>query len=161
MLPLSRPRRPPAAAILFIGLLVVLVALTVMATGGAAQVNGLGVTPHTVSLLRRSGLAISEAGGRAPVTAREAVRVAAAQGTQNRVVTEFLVDARQPSGGPLGTSPRLCWVVLLEASPDLKGNLPAPGVIDLYAVVVDAHTGRFLDGVIAFHGQPHTGVGSE
>lgn len=156
-----RARRPLAAAIMVTALLIVLIAVTVMSTGNATELNGLGVTPQTVTLLRRSGIAITEPGGRPAVPAKAAVRVAASQGRQDRVITAFLVDATQPAGGGIGARPRLCWVVLLEALPNLSGNLPAPGMIDLYAVVVDAHSGRFLDGLIAFHGQAHTGVGSE
>ncbi|MGA9775579.1 MAG: hypothetical protein WBU92_06610 [Candidatus Dormiibacterota bacterium] len=150
---------------LLVGLLMLaligVVALTVMAPTAAPEPNGLGVLPTTVTLLQRSGIAISGPSGAAAVSQRQAMAVARRQGGQDIPQSAFLAEASQPAGGILGTRPRLCWVVLLEAAPDHLGNLPAPGQISLYAVLVDARNGRFLEGVIAFQGPAHSGVGSE
>lgn len=132
-----------------------------VATTAPPQANDLGILPSTVNLLDRSGLALAGPAGAALVTRRQALVVAGRQGRQDVPQAVFLADVSQPAGGAVGAQPRLCWVVLLRPSPDALGNLPAPGRIDLYAVLVDAHSGSFLEGVIAFRGASHSGVGSE
>ena len=142
-------------------LLVGLVILTVTGPAGPVQSNGLGITPSTVLLLNLSGLSLAAPQGRALVGEGRALRVARNQGLQDLPKYAFLTLASQPQGGSVGARPRLCWVVLLQAGADRFGNLPAPGQIRLYAVVIDARSGRFLTAVIAFRGPAHSGVGSE
>ncbi len=149
------------ATLLVLLLLVGVVILTVTGPTGPAQPNGLGITPSTVLLLNQSGLSLSTPQGRALVGEGRAFRVARGQGLQDLPQSAFLALASQPEGGTVGTRPRLCWVVLLQAGADSSGNLPAPGQITLYAVVIDARSGRFLTAVIAFQGPAHSGVGSE
>lgn len=154
-------RRPSPATLL--PLLVLLGAVLLTATGPSAtpQANGLGITPATVLLLNQSGLSLSAPRGRALVGEGHALQVARGQGSQDLPQSAFLALASQPAGGRVGTRPRLCWVVLLRAGADASGNVPAPGRIELYAVVIDARTGSFLTAVIAFRGPAHSGVGSE
>ena len=149
------------ATLLVLLLLVGVVILTVTGPTGPAQPNGLGITPSTVLLLNQSGLSLSTPQGRALVGEGRAFRVARGQGLQDLPQSAFLALASQPEGGTVGTRPRLCWVVLLQAGADSSGNLPAPGQINLYAVVIDARSGRFLTAVIAFQVPAHSGVGSE
>ena len=150
----------PATLVLLL-LLVGLVIVSVTAPPGPAQVNGLGITPATVLLLNQSGVSLSAPQGRPLVNEGRALRVAQGQGFQDLPQSAFLALASQPEGGTVGVRPRLCWVVLLQAGADSSGNLPAPGQITLYAVVIDARSGRFLTAVIAFQGPAHSGVGSE
>ena len=150
------------ATLLLLLVLVGVVVLTVTGPKGPAQPNGLGITPSTVLLLNQSGLSLSAPQGRALVDESQAFRVARGQGLlQDLPRSAFLALASQPEGGTVGTRPHLCWVVLLQARADSSGNLPAPGEITLYAVVIDARSGRFLTAVIAFQGPAHSGVGSE
>ena len=123
--------------------------------------NALGVLPSTVDLMARSGVVVGEPTGRPLITSQQAVRVALKQGSQDSAKQAFLADVSSTGGGPLGRGVHLCWVVLLQANPDASGNLPAPGTIDLYMVLVNARTGRFVEGVIAFSGAPKSGVGAE
>lgn len=156
----SKQEYPVAAGALFALVVVLVAVLSLMAMAQAPQPNGLGLLPNTVSLLQGTGLTLNQPAGAPAVSQRQAAAVAQRQGGQD-TVQQVLLAQVSAAGRQLGGRSRLCWVVLLRANPDLAGNLPAPGQIDLYLVVVDAHTGRFLEGVIAFHGAPHTGVGSE
>ena len=156
----GRLRASPATFVLLL-VLVGLVILTVTGPTGPAQANGLGITPSTVLLLNQSGVSLQAPRGRALVNEGRAFRVARGQGFQDLPQSAFLALASQPEGGTVGARPRLCWVVLLQAGADSSGNLPAPGQITLYAVVIDARSGRFLTAVIAFQGPAHSGVGSE
>jgi hypothetical protein len=149
------------ATLLILLLLVWVVVLTVTGPTGPVQTNGLGITPSTVLLLNQSGLSLATPQGRALVGEGRALQVARRQGPQDLPQSAFLALASQPQGGTVGSRPRLCWVVLLQAGAGPFGNLPAPGQISLYAVVIDARSGRFLTGVIAFRGPAHSGVGSE
>ena len=160
----SVPRRPTRR--LLAGALFALVAgtiavLTLLAPAAPPQPNGFGLLPGTVQLMQRSGVVLSEPRGRPTISEAQAVAVARRQGQQDQVRKVVLAEASSIGGGPLGSGGRLCWVVLLQANPNAAGNLPAPGRIQLYMVLVDARSGRFLEGVIAFAGQPRTGVGSE
>lgn len=157
----ERRRLVPPAAGLILLLMVGLAAVTVVAPSGTAQANGLGITPGTVSLLRQSGLSLAAPQGRPAVGKGPALAVARAQGIQDLPKMSFLALVSQPQGGSVGPRPRLCWVVLMQAAASPLGDLPAPGQITLYAVVVDAHSGRFLTAVIAFQGPADSGVGSE
>jgi hypothetical protein len=135
--------------------------LTLLAVATPPQPNGFGLLPQTVQLMQRSGVILSEPTGHPAIAESRAVAVARRQGRQDQVERVVLAHAASIGGGPLGAAGKLCWVVLLQANPDAQGNLPAPGRIQLYMVLVDARSGRFLEGVIAFSGQPQTGVGSE
>jgi hypothetical protein len=149
------------ATLLILLVLVGVVIVTVAGSTGPVQANGLGITPSTVLLLSQSGLSLAAPQGRALVGEGRALQVARRQGLQDLPQSAFLALASQPQGGSVGSRPRLCWVVLLQAGPDPFGNLPAPGQISLYAVVIDARSGHFLTAVIAFRGPAHSGVGSE
>ncbi|MHB1501910.1 MAG: hypothetical protein ACYCYK_12220 [Candidatus Dormibacteria bacterium] len=152
-------RLVPAAALALVTAAAVV--LPLLAGPVPAQPNGFGLFPSTVQLMQRSGVLLSQPYGRPTVPSARAVALARRQGRQDHVQRVFLALATSTGGGPLGDQPRLCWVVLLRANPNALGNLPAPGHIQLYMVLVDAQTGRFVEGVIAFAGQPQTGVGSE
>ncbi|HVD04150.1 MAG TPA: hypothetical protein VNF75_08495 [Candidatus Dormibacteraeota bacterium] len=159
----SRSSQQPsrtASGVLFALAAILIAVLSLLAMAPSPQPNGLGLLPETVAVMQGSGLTLNEPAGTAAIRRGQAVAVAQRQGRQDRVEQVVLAEVTA-AGSSLGAQPRLCWVVLLQANPDASGNLPAPGQIDLYLVLVDAHTGRFLDGVIAFQGGPHTGVGSE
>jgi hypothetical protein len=145
----------PLAAIL-----VAVAVLSLLAVAAPPLPNGLGLLPSTVALVQRSGVTLNDPSASPAVSVTQAVKVARGQGSQDAVEAAILADVSGANGSSLGGTERLCWVVLLQANPDGGGNLPVPGEIDLYMVLVNAHTGRFLDGVIAFHGPPLTGVGS-
>ena len=149
------------AASLFALLAIAIALLTLLAQAAPPQPNGFGLLPHTVQLMARTGVVLSDPTGRPRISSAQAVAIAHRQGRQDQVRQVVLANAASLGGGPLGPRGRLCWVVLLRAVPDAAGNLPAPGRIQLYLVLVDARTGHFLEGVIAFAGQPRTGVGSE
>ncbi len=149
------------ATLLLVLLLIIGVVLTVTGPTAPVQANGLGITPSTVLLLDQSGLSVAAPQGRALVGEGRALQVARGQGIQDLPKSAFLALASQARGGSVGARPRLCWVVLLQAGADPFGNLPAPGQITLYAVVVDARSGHFLTAVVAFQGPAHSGVGSE
>lgn len=160
------PRRPHAVSRLLAGTALALAAgivavVSLLALSPSPSENGLGLLPSTVSLMARSGVVVNEPTGRPLVTRNRAAMVALRQGSQDSVKQAFLADVSSTGGGPLGPGVQLCWVVLLQASPDASGTLPAPGTIDLYMVVVNARTGRFEEGVIAFSGAPKSGVGAE
>ncbi|MHB1575840.1 MAG: hypothetical protein ACYCX9_04900 [Candidatus Dormibacteria bacterium] len=163
MLPTVPPRSTHrlASGVLYGLVVTAVVVLTLLAVAAPPQPNGFGLLPSTVQLMQRSGVILSEPVGSPTVPESQAVAVARRQGRQNQVQRVVLARATSIGGGPLGQRGRLCWVVLLRANPNAAGNLPAPGRIELYMVLVDARTGHFLDGVIAFAGQPQTGVGSE
>jgi hypothetical protein len=135
--------------------------LTLQAVATPPLPNGLGLLPSTVVLVQRSGVTLTEPTATPLVTRSQAVTVARGQGSQDGVEQVILADVNGVPGSAVGSQRQLCWVILLQANPDESGNLPVPGYIDLYMVLVDAHSGRFLDGVIAFHGGAETGVGSE
>jgi hypothetical protein len=157
----AAPSRRLVPGALFALVTAAVVVLTLLAGPAPAQPNGFGLFPSTVHLMQRSGVLLSEPYSRPTIPSARAVALARRQGRQDRVQRVFLALATSTGGGPLGDRPRLCWVVLLRANPNARGNLPAPGHIQLYMVLVDARTGRFVEGVIAFAGQPQTGVGSE
>ncbi len=157
----SSRRRRALAGSLFALALGCLGVLSLLAGSAPSQPDGLGLLPQTVTLVGRSGVVLSDPGSRPTISQAKAISVAMGQGRQDYIQQAVLADARDLAGGPLGTRPTLCWVVLLQANPDRNGNLPAPGQIDLYLVLVNARTGRFIEGVIAFHGQAQTGVGAE
>lgn len=135
--------------------------LTLQAVASPPLPNGLGLLPATIALVQRSGVTLTEPNAIPIVTRSQAVAVARGQGSQDGVEQVILADVNGIDGSSLGSRQRLCWVIMLQANPDESGSLPVPGAIDLYMVLVDAHNGRFLDGVIAFHGGAETGVGSE
>ncbi|MHB8313945.1 MAG: hypothetical protein ACYDD0_11725 [Candidatus Dormibacteria bacterium] len=157
----SNRRQQALAGSLFALVLGCLGVLSLLTGSASSQPNGLGLLPQAVILVGRSGVVLSDPGSRPAVSQAKAIAVALRQGRQDYVQQAVLADARDVTGGPLGTRTTLCWVVLLQANPDRNGNLPAPGQIDLYLVLVNARTGRFIEGVIAFHGQAQTGVGAE
>lgn len=162
----SYPRHPRVASRLVAGTALALVlglvsVVSLLALNPPPAQNGLGLLPSTVYLMARSGVLLSEPTGRPLITRDQAARVALRQGSQDSVQQAFLADVGSTGGGPLGSGVQLCWVVLLRASPDASGNLPAPGTIDLYMVLVNARSGRFEEGVIAFSGGPESGVGAE
>jgi hypothetical protein len=135
--------------------------LTLQAVAFPPLPNGLGLLPSAVALVQRSGVTLTEPTAPPIVTRSRAVAVARGQGSQDGVEQVILADVNGVDDSSLGSRQRLCWVILLRANPDESGDLPAPGEIDLYMVIVDAHSGRFLDGVIAFQGGAETGVGWE
>lgn len=134
-------------------------ALSLLALSPPPQPDGLGLLPQTVTLIGRSGVFLSDPRARPLISQARALSVAMGQGRQDYVQQAVLADAQSLAGGPLSARPTLCWVVLLQANPDQNGNLPAPGQISLYLVLVNARTGRFIEGVIAFQGPAQAGVG--
>ncbi|NNM97156.1 MAG: hypothetical protein HKL89_06080 [Candidatus Dormibacteraeota bacterium] len=153
-------RRPALAGALFALVLGCLGALSLLSLSPPSQPDGLGLLPQTVTLVGRSGVMLSDPGGRPLISQAEAISVAMRQGRQDYVQQAVLVNAQSLAGGALGRNPTLCWLVLLQANPDRNGNLPAPGQISLYLVLVNARTGRFIEGVIAFQGPARSGVGA-
>lgn len=124
--------------------------------------NGLGLLPTTETLLARSGVQLASPSGHARVTASQAGQTALAGQTQTVVVRIVLATAQGLPGSRLGPHRRLCWVVFLSPNQGPLGEPPAPGQIDLDTVLVDAHSGSFVAGFIAFHGPtPHSQVGTE
>ncbi|HUY54022.1 MAG TPA: hypothetical protein VMV23_02560 [Candidatus Nanopelagicaceae bacterium] len=152
-------RRPALAGALFALVLGCLGAVSLLALSPPSQPDGLGLLPQTVTLVGRSGVMLSDPLAPPLISQAKAIAVAMGQGRQDYVQQAVLANARSLVGGPLGRHTTLCWVVLLQANPDQSGNLPAPGQINLYLVLVNARTGRFIEGVIAFQGPSHSGVG--
>ncbi len=136
--------------------------LSVALAGNPPTTNGLGLLPSTEQLLVQSGITLQMPSGRPRVSLAQAESAAEQQGPQSVVRRGFLATVQGPLADGLSESGRLCWVVFLRTSRNALGNPPAPGRVSLYAVLVDARSGRFVRSVIAFSATvPHSGVGTE
>ncbi|MGH7759670.1 MAG: hypothetical protein ACREN7_10195, partial [Candidatus Dormibacteria bacterium] len=113
------------------------------------QANGLGVLPQERAILGRSGVVLESPNTRPRVSARSAARVAVGRQTY-LPLKEVLATAVGPAGSRLGTGGRLCWVVFMDPGSVSSNGEPPPGQVTLAAVLVDASTGRVIEGFISF-----------
>ncbi|MGH7611648.1 MAG: hypothetical protein ACREN4_06490 [Candidatus Dormibacteria bacterium] len=153
----------PLRLVAVVALLVLGGVLTLAFVTSGPERNGLGLLPSTATLMARSGVELESPQGIAEISAQEATRLAlAGQQGGSAVDQVVLATARGLPGSRLRSSGRLCWVVLLTPNPLALENAPAPGQIELDAILLDARTGGFIEGFIAFSGQtPDSRVGNE
>ncbi|MGC1406525.1 MAG: hypothetical protein WA938_07280 [Candidatus Dormiibacterota bacterium] len=157
--PRSRWRLRTLAGALLVGLVA---ALSLATTRPPESANGLGILPRTQSLLEQSGVTLHTPHRSAHVSAAQAESAATA-GQSGALVDQVLLAVAVGSRGSAISPPgKLCWVVFLNPAAAEATNPPAPGVIHMDTVLVDAHTGTVIEGFISFGSTtPNSKVGSE